>query len=109
MRNLLAVAVVMFVATLALVSPPVTTASADQPAPPPPPPAPSPAPPPPNCATCIQCVAACAPAYAECTRKCFAQPDFASQQACVAQCPTVVQCAQACPCSGCANVPGLPH
>jgi hypothetical protein len=27
----------------------------------------------------------------------------------VAQCPTVVQCAQACPCSGCTNIPGLPH
>jgi hypothetical protein len=108
MRNLFAVVAVAFVGSIVL-SQPLKYAAADQPAQPP---APPPAPPPPpkvDCASCIQCVGACGTAYADCTRKCFAQPDFPSQQACVAACPTVVQCAQACPCSGCANIPGLPH
>jgi hypothetical protein len=107
MRNLFAVIAVAVVGSI-VVSQPARVASAQ---PPTPPPAPSPPPPPPksDCATCIQCVAACGTAYADCTRKCLGQPDIPSQQACVAQCPTVVQCAQACPCSGCGNIPGLPH
>jgi len=107
MRNLFVLFAVALLGSVVVVSPPVRVAQADPPAPPPAPPPPAPAPP--NCATCIQCVAACGTAYADCTRKCFAQPDIASQQACVAQCPTVVQCAQACPCSGCTNIPGLPN
>jgi hypothetical protein len=115
MRHLLFVFSLAFVGSVAMVSSPVRTASADgatPPAPAPAPaPAPTPAPPPPkaDCATCIQCVAACGTAYADCTRKCFSLPDFASQQACVTQCPAVTACAQACPCSGCGSVPGLPH
>jgi hypothetical protein len=105
MKRLFSVVAVAFVICIAMVSPPVRNAAAadggtsDAGA----------APGPSDCATCIQCMAGCTTAYAECTRKCLGQPDFKSQQACQAQCPTVITCAQACPCSGCANVPGLPH
>ena len=110
MRNVIAIVAVGVIGCIALASPPVRTARAQQPPPAPAPPAPSPAPAPapPSCATCLQCVGACGTAYADCTRKCFAQPDFASQQACTAQCPTVIACVAACPCAGC-SVPGLPH
>jgi hypothetical protein len=104
MKNLFSVVAVLLVACIALVSPPVKRAAADPPATDAgAPPAPS------DCATCIQCVAGCTTAYADCTRKCLGQPDFKSQQTCLTQCPTVFACAQACPCSGCPNIPGLPH
>ena len=114
MRHLLAALSLALVVVVALVSPPTRTALADGSAipaqAPTPTPAPTPAPPrPADCAACVQCVAGCGTAYADCTRKCFALPDMPSQQACVAQCPAVHVCAQACPCSGCANIPGLPH
>jgi hypothetical protein len=116
MRHLLAVLSLVLVVVVALVSPPARTALADsgampaQAPAPAPTPAPAPAPPrPADCAACVQCVAGCGTAYADCSRKCFALPDIPSQQACVAQCPAVHVCAQACPCSGCANIPGLPH
>ena len=110
MRHLPAVVVSALLASIAFVSPRVPDAAADTPAPAPAP-APSPAPPrAPDCTACLQCVAGCGAAYADCTRKCVAMPDLPSQQACVAQCPAVTQCAQACPCAGCAPaIPGLPH
>jgi hypothetical protein len=115
MRHLLAALTLALVAVALLVSPPEATAFADGASPlqapsPAPSPAPTPAPPKPaDCAACVQCVAGCGTAYADCTRKCFSLPDIPSQQACVAQCPAVHVCAQACPCAGCANIPGLPH
>ncbi len=110
MRHMLAVPLAALIVSVALTAPPARTASADGPAPSPSP-APSPAPPKaPDCAACIQCVAACGTAYADCTRKCLSLPDIAAQQGCVAQCPPVTQCAQACPCAGCTPaIPGLPH
>jgi hypothetical protein len=103
MKNLFSVVVVLWVACIALVSPPMKRAAADAASDAGAAPAPS------DCATCVQCVAGCTTAYADCTRKCLGQPDFKSQQTCLTQCPTVFACAQACPCSGCANLPGLPH
>jgi hypothetical protein len=112
MRHLLSVFAVAFIACVAMVSSPASNALAEgiplQAPAPAPPPAPTP-PRPADCATCLQCVGACGAAYADCTRKCVSQPDIGSQQACVARCSPVTACAQACPCSGCANVPGLPH
>jgi hypothetical protein len=111
MRSLFSVATVAFLACFALASPPIKSAAAaaaGPPAPAPSPaPSPSPSPGPADCATCAKCVGACGTQYAECQRKCFAQPDLPSQQACGAQCPSVVECAKNCPCSGC-TVPGLP-
>jgi len=111
MRHLLAIFVAATVVCVAMVSPPVRSAAADGSSPPAPAPTPAPTPAPPrpaDCAACLQCVGACTSAYADCTRKCFAQPDLPSQQACVALCPSVAQCAQSCPCSGCVGMPGLP-
>ena len=107
MKNLFSAVAIAFLFCVAVVSPPVKRAAAapdggasDAGA----------APPGPfDCAACVQCVANCTTAYADCTRKCLGQPDFKSQQGCLAQCPTVLTCAQACPCSGCANIPGLPR
>ncbi len=105
MKSLFSVLAATLVVCIALVSPPVKRATAadggasDTGA----------APQPSDCAACVQCVANCTSAYAECTRKCLGQPDFKSQQACLASCPTILTCAQACPCSGCANIPGLPR
>ena len=62
-------------------------------------PTPSPAPGPSDCGTCAKCVGACGTQYADCQRKCFGQPDLPSQQACAAQCPSVLDCAKNCPCA----------
>lgn len=115
MRHIIAALATALVVCVAMVSPPLGSAAADgTPPPPPPPPAPSPSPTPAptpapsapsNCAACAQCVAGCGPTYLACTGKCVGQPDM---QGCIAKCPTVPQCIQACPCSGC-SIPGMPH
>ena len=110
MRHVLALFAAAFVAVAALSSP-SRDALADGGAlqAPAPAPAPTPAPPKPaDCAACIQCVGACGAAYAACTQKCVSLPDVAAQQACVAGCPAVTACAQACPCGGCGSIPGMP-
>ena len=109
MRSVVSVVTVAFLACLSVASPPVkiaAAADAGAPAPAPTPP-PTPSPGPSDCATCARCVAACGARYAECQRKCLQQPDLPSQQACGAQCPSIVDCAKNCPCSGC-TIPGLP-
>jgi len=109
MRTLISVAAVAFLATLFVASPPVRTAAAADagPAPAPSPAPPAPPPGPADCGTCAKCVGACGTQYADCQRKCFGQPDIAAQQACAAQCPSVIDCAKSCPCAGC-TVPGMP-
>ncbi len=104
MRKRGSVIAAVFVLCLAVMSRPVKKAAADGGAS-----DAGAAPGPSDCVACIQCVAGCTTAYADCTRKCLGQPDFKTQQSCQAQCPTVLACAQACPCGGCTNVPGLPH
>ena len=114
MRQLIAVFAAAAIVCVAMVTSPVRNASAEGTTPPPPPqpsatPAPSaapaPTPKPADCGACATCVAGCGPAYFACTSKCVGQPDMAG---CVAKCPSVQQCATACPCSGC-SLPGMPH
>ena len=114
MRHLLAAFAVGVVVCVAAVSPPIRSASADAATPaqapsPAPTPAPTPAPRPPDCASCVQCIAACGTIYAACTQKCLGMPDLPSKQACQAQCPSVAACAQACPCGGCPTLPTFPR
>jgi hypothetical protein len=114
MRNLSSAVAVAFVVCIVAVSPPekiAAAADAGAPAPPPAPspgPTPAPTPSPGDCVTCAKCVAACGTTYADCLRKCFAQPDLPSQQACSAACQTPIECGKNCPCGGCAP-PQLPH
>ncbi len=118
MKNLLSLSTILFVACILVASPPERLAhaadagGAPAPAPPPPPPpgpAPAPSPAPGgDCSACFQCFASCTTTYGDCQRKCFAQPDIKSQQACAQACQGPIECAKNCPCSGC-TVPGLPH